>query len=90
MWDAATGKTLLTYRGTAGGVLSLAWSPNGQRIASAGQYDGSVQVWDASNGQTSYVYRGPSLTTDALAWSHDGSKLASGSFDRIARVWTPG
>ena len=89
VWDAASGKTLLTYTDHSGQALAVAWSPDGKQIASAGQYDGAVQVWDASNGQTRSIYRGPSLTTDALAWSPDGSKLACGSFDWIARVWTP-
>src|SRR5947199_2154655 len=39
VWDATTGRTLLTYNGhgmssnvLADGVLGLAWSPNGKRI----------------------------------------------------------
>ena len=33
MWDAATGKELLTLRGHTGLVYSVAWSPDGKRLA---------------------------------------------------------
>jgi WD40 repeat protein len=47
--DAADlGTTLTTYPGHTyeTGVLAVAWSPNGQRIASASN-DDTVQVWQA-------------------------------------------
>ena len=34
MWDAATGQETLTLKGHAGGVMSVAFSPDGKRIAS--------------------------------------------------------
>jgi eukaryotic-like serine/threonine-protein kinase len=41
------GTTLLTYRGhAAAAVLSVAWSPDGTRIAS-GSWDDTVRVWQA-------------------------------------------
>jgi WD40 repeat protein len=46
IWDAATGNTIFTYRGHSKEVSSVAWSPNGKRIASA-SYDQTVQVWQA-------------------------------------------
>jgi hypothetical protein len=49
VWDARTGRKLLTYRGHSDYVHALSWSPEGRCIASVG-YDGSVQVWDATTG----------------------------------------
>ncbi len=34
IWDSATGKELFALKGHAGGVTSVAFSPDGQRLAS--------------------------------------------------------
>ncbi len=48
-------KPLYTYRRHRGSVTAVAWSPQGQYIASAGTLDSSVQVWDASTGNITLV-----------------------------------
>lgn len=44
MWDVATGKELLTLSGHSAEVSSVAWSPDGKRLATAGA-DGIVEVY---------------------------------------------
>ncbi len=44
MWDASSGQELLTLKGHDKSVTSVAWSPDGKRLATAGG-DGSVQVY---------------------------------------------
>jgi WD40 repeat protein/tRNA A-37 threonylcarbamoyl transferase component Bud32 len=46
IWDAFTGNNVLTYHGHNKIVFSLAWSPEGSRIASASR-DMTVQIWKA-------------------------------------------
>ena len=43
------GTRLLTYSGHSKTVRTLAWSPDGSRIAS-GSLDNTVQVWEISSG----------------------------------------
>ena len=50
MWDAQTGQEVLTLKGHTGDVNSVAFSPDGKRIASAAAGDGTVKVWDAADG----------------------------------------
>ncbi len=45
VWDAETGKELLTLSGHKSYVNSVAWIPDGKRLATAGT-DNTAKVWD--------------------------------------------
>jgi WD40 repeat protein len=47
VWDATSGQETLTLKGHTAWVLSVAFSADGQRLASASA-DESVKVWDAT------------------------------------------
>ncbi len=75
-----------SYTGHSDAVSGVAWSPNGQRIASASS-DGTVQVWDAANGGHVLTYHRHTSDVLTVAWSHDGRYLASGSADNSVQIW---
>jgi WD40 repeat protein len=86
---------LLTLKGHTDMVNSVAFSPDGQRLASASR-DGSVKVWDARTGQEIFTFEGnknkalPPIWQDniaVVAFSPDGNRLASGHYDKTVRVW---
>ena len=86
LWDASSGEALAVLRGHESGVLSVAFSPDGSRIAS-GSYDKTVRLWDASSGQELAVLRGHEGSVWSVAFSPDGSRIASGSADGTVRLW---
>ena len=88
VWDATTGRTLLTYKGSSSQAYALAWSPDGKHIASGGD-DNIVRVWDASTGQTFLQYRGQNDVIFKVAWSPDGTMIASASADGTVQIWRP-
>lgn len=75
-----------TYRGHFGRVNALAWSPNGQRLATVGS-DKTLQVWDVITGKKYFVHRNPSSTITCVSWSYDGRYLATGANDKLVQVW---
>ncbi len=75
-----------SYKGHAGRVNGLIWSPNGQRIASVSS-DKSMQVWDSSTGKQFIIHRNTSAGMNAVTWSPDGRYLAAGSNDKMVQVW---
>ncbi len=67
-------------------VSSLAWSPDGMRIVTAGDSN-AVHVWDARTGLVMLTYNGHTNVVRAVAWSPDGAHIVSASEDRTAHVW---
>src|SRR5262249_51630473 len=76
----------LTLAGHAGWVMSVAFSPDGQRLASASQ-DQTAKIWDSATGEELLTLKGHAGPVNGVAFSPDGQRLASGSVDRTVRIW---
>src|SRR5215469_10494124 len=76
---------ILTVKGHTGFVNSVAYSPDGKRLASASD-DKTVKVWDAQTGQEFFPLKGHSGRVISVVFSPDGKRLASGSHG-TAKVW---
>jgi WD40 repeat protein len=65
---------------------SVAFSPDGQRLATAGR-DRTVKVWDAATGQEARTLQGHTGAVTSVAFSPDGKRLASAGQDQTVKVW---
>jgi RNA polymerase sigma factor (sigma-70 family) len=88
-WDLATGVKLREFpcEGVQDGVMSLAFSPDGKRLASGG--DRALRLWDTTTGKQLQLFgQGHGQTgIDGLAFSPDGKILAVASHDPSIGLW---
>ena len=75
-----------TLPGHAGRASSVAFSPDGRRLVSAG-VDGVFHVWDTTNWEKVASPRCHGGHVHRVVFSLDGKYLASGGSDATLRVW---
>jgi len=87
VWDPADGRHVAALEGNTGGVMDLAFSADGSRLATA-SLDGTVRIWDPSSGERLLTLRGHDALVTSVAFSPDGSRLASVGAEGVVRVWS--
>ncbi len=82
------GPSTVVLRGHSQTVYGLSWAPEQQHLLSSSG-DGTVRLWDVAVQRNLCVYRAP---TDVPVWdvafAPVGHYFVSGSYDRVARVWS--
>jgi WD40 repeat protein len=96
VWDAESGRELLSLKEHAANVTSVAFSPDGKRITtgcgSTGKA-GDVRVWDLQTGKEVLTLKGHTGPVTSVCFSPDGQRLASGSGEPLSsrlgevKVW---
>jgi hypothetical protein len=86
IWNAETGALIRTVRDRNKTARSVAFSPDGSRIAS-GAY-GCIVVWNAETGALIRTFSGPNWSSYKYAtFNPGGDRIAAGSDDRTVKVW---
>ncbi|PSN58910.1 hypothetical protein BS50DRAFT_566292 [Corynespora cassiicola Philippines] len=85
-WSAC----LQTLEGHSDAVLSVAFSPDSQRLALASASDDkTVKIWDPISGKCLQTLEGHSDWARSVAFSPDSQRLASASDDKTVKIWDP-
>lgn len=78
-------RSIISRSGHSQLATAVAYSPNGERVASAGA-DNTVRIWCVATGQELLKLKHGGLVS-SVAYSPDGRRLASGCWDDLAYLW---
>ena len=97
LWNAHTGELIKTLRGHTSVVNSIAFSPDGNTIASgSGHWMGyestysageEVRLWNAHIGELLKTLTGHNWVVSSVVFSPDGNLISSGALNGEIRVW---
>jgi eukaryotic-like serine/threonine-protein kinase len=69
-------------------IRDLAWSPNGEFLASAGA-DREIQLWNRYTEKSPIVLTGIDANPVRLAWNRNGTQLAAVLENKTLCIWNP-
>jgi WD40 repeat protein len=87
LWNLDSGKVYEAMESHRDTVNAMAFSPDGQRLATASD-DGTVKLWYVSSGSQDRELYGHRGSTNCLAFSADGALLVTGSDDKTVKIWS--
>jgi WD40 repeat protein len=84
VWDRQTGSAVAECRGHEGEIRGVAFHPEGEQFATAGQ-DGTIRFWSLQGSELAkWTQPGPAT---CLAFDPTGQRLATGDPNRNAYLW---
>lgn len=86
IWHTGEQRSLRSLPAHSDAVLTLAFSPDGRRLATAST-SGAVHILDSDSGTLLHTPWGHDSAVYALAWAPDSLRLVTASFDGTLRLW---
>ncbi|HET9907463.1 MAG TPA: hypothetical protein VFQ23_12500, partial [Anaerolineales bacterium] len=87
LWDIQTGELLHTFDQNFGWIFTIAFSPDGQKVA-VGETEGKrILMYEVSTGRLLQTFEGHTNWVQNMVFNPDGQKLYSAGRDLTIREW---
>lgn len=86
VWEWQSERYVLKQQGHFDSLNSVAYSAEGQYIATGGQ-DGKLKVWNSSNGFCFITFKDHTAAVTGAVFTSKGQSLVSSSLDGTVRAW---
>jgi WD40 repeat protein len=86
LWETATGQEVRRFELSHGVPYTVAFSPDGQRLAAAGTGP-LIGLWEVATGRECCPAAGKQASLNAVAFGPDSRTLASGNDDGTIQLW---
>ena len=86
-WDTASWREEATLNGFLNGVNSVAFSPDGQRLAAGSGKQQALSLWDTVSWQNVLTLEGQGAGFNKTAFSPDGNAIGSLNVDGNLHIW---
>jgi WD40 repeat protein len=87
IWSLETGEVVRTLKHN-NKISSVAFSPDGETLASATSFDKDVFLWSVATGERTGELKGNTDSIFGIAYAPDGTMLASAGVDQAVRIWS--
>ncbi|WP_250121592.1 NB-ARC domain-containing protein [Chroococcidiopsis sp. CCMEE 29] len=88
LWQVANVKQLLSWKGQTDWVRAVAFSQDGQILASASFSSHDVSIYEVTTGQCLRTFQGHTSRIGSVTFSRNSLTLASGSDDGTLKLWS--
>ncbi len=86
VWDISSGDILYTFTDARRAISNLAFSPDGESLASVSA-DASIRIYDTTEWGLKETFSDNIRSVNSVAFNFDGTLLALGSDDGIIQIW---
>ncbi|MEI6046811.1 MAG: NB-ARC domain-containing protein, partial [Chloroflexota bacterium] len=86
LWEATTGKPIITYQGHRRNINSVTFSPGGHYVLT-GSDDNTARLWETLSGKLLFTFEGHHGPVRSVTFSPGGHYVLTGSDDNTARLW---
>ena len=87
-WKVEGNELLKQFRGFMLGAFTIAYSPDGNRVAAGSSHREAVKLWDSDSHQELLNLEGEGSIIGAVRFSQDGRHLLAVNDDGLAQLWT--